>query len=145
MVAGEQVTKLLIEWNNGNQAAMDLLVPLLYDEMRRLAESYLRHERAAETSSRRDHSVVGCRQARYLLAVRTGSARLAAPYTVTVTLLLPVAMPAGTTALICDGEDFVDKNAQRRSTCAGFWLRRRSSTCRRSCRAAPFVWQDGIL
>ena len=25
------VTKLLIEWNSGNQAAMDLLVPLVYE------------------------------------------------------------------------------------------------------------------
>ncbi len=49
MPAGEQVTRLLIEWKNGNQAAMDLLVPLVYDEMRRLAESYLRDERSAAT------------------------------------------------------------------------------------------------
>ena len=49
MVADEQVTKLLIEWNNGNEAARDLLVPLVYDEMRRLADNYLRKERAADT------------------------------------------------------------------------------------------------
>ena len=45
----EEVTRLLIEWKSGNQAAMDLLVPMVYDEMRRLAESYLRDERSAST------------------------------------------------------------------------------------------------
>ena len=49
MPASEEVTRLLIEWKHGNQAAVDLLVPLVYDEMRRLAESYLRDERAAAT------------------------------------------------------------------------------------------------
>jgi RNA polymerase sigma factor (TIGR02999 family) len=49
MSTGEEVTKLLIEWNKGNEVAKDLLVPLLYDEMRRLADSYLRNERSAAT------------------------------------------------------------------------------------------------
>jgi RNA polymerase sigma-70 factor (ECF subfamily) len=48
-VQNEQVTKLLVEWKSGDQRAMDLLVPLVYDEMRRLAESYLRHEGSAAT------------------------------------------------------------------------------------------------
>jgi RNA polymerase sigma factor (TIGR02999 family) len=43
------VTQLLIEWKNGNQAACDLLVPLVYRELRRLANHYLRDERAALT------------------------------------------------------------------------------------------------
>src|ERR1051325_7345820 len=49
MPGGEEVTRLLIEWKHGNQSAVDLLVPLVYDEMRRLAESYLRDERSAAT------------------------------------------------------------------------------------------------
>src|ERR1700744_300228 len=49
MPAGEEVTRLLIEWKRGDQKAIDLLVPLVYDEMRRLAQSYLRNERAAAT------------------------------------------------------------------------------------------------
>ena len=49
MPAGEEVTRLLIEWKQGNQAAVDLLAPLVYDEMRRLAQRYLRDERAAAT------------------------------------------------------------------------------------------------
>ena len=49
MPEGDEVTRLLIEWKEGNQQAVDLLVPLVYDEMRRLAEMYLRDERAAAT------------------------------------------------------------------------------------------------
>ena len=49
MPAGEEVTKLLVEWNKGNEVAKDLLVPLLYDELRRLADSYLRKEKSAAT------------------------------------------------------------------------------------------------
>ncbi len=49
MSAGEDVTRLLIEWKEGNRDAIDLLVPLVYDEMRRLAQHYLRDERAAAT------------------------------------------------------------------------------------------------
>lgn len=49
MPADKEVTRLLIEWKQGNKAAMDLLVPLVYDEMRRLARSFLRDERSAAT------------------------------------------------------------------------------------------------
>lgn len=49
MPAGEEVTRLLIEWKLGDKKAIDLLVPLVYDEMRRLAQSYLRGERNAAT------------------------------------------------------------------------------------------------
>src|SRR5215471_7999707 len=49
MPAAEDVTRLLIEWKQGKQDAVDLLVPLVYDEMRRLAQSYLRDERSAAT------------------------------------------------------------------------------------------------
>jgi RNA polymerase sigma factor (TIGR02999 family) len=45
----EEVTHLLIEWKSGNKQAMDLLVPIVYDELRRLAQNYLRDERAAAT------------------------------------------------------------------------------------------------
>ena len=43
------VTRLLIDWSNGNQAAVDQLVPLVYDELHRLASSYMRRERAEHT------------------------------------------------------------------------------------------------
>jgi RNA polymerase sigma factor (TIGR02999 family) len=45
----ENVTQLLIELSNGNRATVDLLLPLIYDELRRLAVGYLRRERAGHT------------------------------------------------------------------------------------------------
>jgi RNA polymerase sigma factor (TIGR02999 family) len=45
----EAVTRLLFEWNSGSKQALDLLTPILYDELRRLADHYLRNERAAAT------------------------------------------------------------------------------------------------
>jgi RNA polymerase sigma factor (TIGR02999 family) len=43
------VTRLLVEWSQGNQAALDQLFPVVYDELRRLARSYLRRERPDHT------------------------------------------------------------------------------------------------
>jgi RNA polymerase sigma-70 factor (ECF subfamily) len=43
------VTQLLLDWKSGNKEALDLLVPLVYQELRRLADHYLRDERAAAT------------------------------------------------------------------------------------------------
>jgi RNA polymerase sigma factor (TIGR02999 family) len=48
-VEGEGVTQLLLEWGAGDRAALDELVPLVFDELRRLAHSYLRRERADHT------------------------------------------------------------------------------------------------
>jgi RNA polymerase sigma-70 factor (ECF subfamily) len=45
----EEVTRLLLEWKNGNQAAVDALTPIVYSELRRLAAGYMRDERAAAT------------------------------------------------------------------------------------------------
>lgn len=45
----EQVTQLLIDWSNGDTAAVDKLMPLVYDELRRLARYYMRRERAGAT------------------------------------------------------------------------------------------------
>ena len=45
----EQVTELLIDWSNGDKAALDKLMPLVYDELRRLARYYMRRERAGAT------------------------------------------------------------------------------------------------
>lgn len=44
-----QVTKLLLDLKNGDPAAVDGLIPIVYDELRRLAAHYLRDERAAHT------------------------------------------------------------------------------------------------
>lgn len=44
-----EVTVLLREWRQGDSAALDRLTPLIYDELRRLAASYLRRERSGHT------------------------------------------------------------------------------------------------
>jgi RNA polymerase sigma factor (TIGR02999 family) len=45
----EEVTRLLIEWNSGNKEALDKLMPVVYEELRRLAHHYMRHERPGQT------------------------------------------------------------------------------------------------
>lgn len=49
MIPEPDVTALLIEVANGNQAAQEKLVPLVYDELKRLARRYMRRERAGHT------------------------------------------------------------------------------------------------
>ena len=44
-----EVTKLLAEWSGGDQQALDALLPLVYDELHRLAASYLRRESPGHT------------------------------------------------------------------------------------------------
>src|ERR1035437_1802908 len=44
-----EVTRLLGEVGNGNKAAMNQLLPLVYDELHRLARSYFRRERGEHT------------------------------------------------------------------------------------------------
>ena len=48
-LSSKQVTQLLIDWSNGDKAALDRLIPLVYDERRRLARHYMRRERAGNT------------------------------------------------------------------------------------------------
>lgn len=43
------ITQLLIDWKSGNKEALDLLVPLVYQKLRSLADHYLRDERGAAT------------------------------------------------------------------------------------------------
>src|SRR5262245_11286234 len=45
----EAATRLLIQWKSGNKEALDLLIPIVYSELRRLADHYLRNEHAAAT------------------------------------------------------------------------------------------------
>ena len=44
-----QVTQLLQKWHEGNQEALEALMPLVYNELKRLAGSYLRRERPDHT------------------------------------------------------------------------------------------------
>lgn len=45
----EQVTQLLRRWGNGEQHAVEQLLPLVYGELRGLAKRYLRRERQGHT------------------------------------------------------------------------------------------------
>ena len=44
-----EITQLLAEWREGNQAALDDLYPLVYDELHRLARRYMSRERKGHT------------------------------------------------------------------------------------------------
>ncbi len=45
----QQVTILLQQWRGGDPSALEVLTPIVYDELRRLAASYLRKERVGHT------------------------------------------------------------------------------------------------
>ncbi len=49
MTPTREVTQLLVSWSEGNEAALNQLTPLVYDELRRLASRYLRNERPDHT------------------------------------------------------------------------------------------------
>ena len=44
-----QVTKLLQQWNHGDEAALEKLLPVIYHELQKLAGGYLRNERPGHT------------------------------------------------------------------------------------------------
>ena len=44
-----QVTELLVRWRGGEKAALDSLMPLVYSELRRIAQHYLNNERPDHT------------------------------------------------------------------------------------------------
>ena len=43
------ITQLLVAWSGGDKAALNQLVPLVYEELRRQAANYLRRERPGHT------------------------------------------------------------------------------------------------
>jgi RNA polymerase sigma-70 factor (ECF subfamily) len=45
----KDITRLLVDWGKGDQAALDELIPLVYDELRRLATRYMRRENQGHT------------------------------------------------------------------------------------------------
>ena len=47
--APQEVSQLLVEWRNGDQQALDRLMPLVYDELRRIAGRYMKRERSEHT------------------------------------------------------------------------------------------------
>ena len=42
--SSHEITKLLVAWSDGDQTALDKLVPLVYDELRRVARRYMNRE-----------------------------------------------------------------------------------------------------
>lgn len=49
MATASDITRLLGEWAKGNGGALDVLMPLVYAELRRIADGYLRRERTGHT------------------------------------------------------------------------------------------------
>ena len=49
ITSSQGVTQLLERWGEGDQDALERLPPLVYDELHRLAEAYLRRERLDHT------------------------------------------------------------------------------------------------
>ena len=45
----DEVTQLLLDWSSGDKAALDKLMPLVYEELRRLAHHYMGRERPGHT------------------------------------------------------------------------------------------------
>ena len=49
MTDGEDLTQLLIAWGDGDPRALDKLIPLVHEELRRLAHRYMNGERTGHT------------------------------------------------------------------------------------------------
>jgi RNA polymerase sigma-70 factor (ECF subfamily) len=49
LVKQHEITELLEQWSGGNQSALDRLYPLVYEELRRLASSYMKREHKGHT------------------------------------------------------------------------------------------------
>jgi RNA polymerase sigma factor (TIGR02999 family) len=45
----DSITKLLIEWRDGDETALNRLIPLVYDELHRMAHRHMRRERQEHT------------------------------------------------------------------------------------------------
>ena len=47
--APEEITEMLVRWSGGDRDALDRLMPIIYDELRRIAGRHFRRERADNT------------------------------------------------------------------------------------------------
>src|SRR5262250_327937 len=47
--AAQKMTQLLADWSRGDQAALEKLTPLVYEELRRLAHHYMERQRPGHT------------------------------------------------------------------------------------------------
>jgi RNA polymerase sigma-70 factor (ECF subfamily) len=48
-LTSQQITHLLLAWGNGDEAALDQLMPLVYNELRKVAARHLRRQRPNHT------------------------------------------------------------------------------------------------
>ncbi len=48
-VSSPDITRLLLAWGEGDEGALEMLYPLVYAELRRLAHGYMRRERPGHT------------------------------------------------------------------------------------------------
>jgi RNA polymerase sigma-70 factor, ECF subfamily len=46
--SSKEITQWLVAWGNGDQTALDQLIPLVHEELRQLAKRYMRKERGRE-------------------------------------------------------------------------------------------------
>jgi RNA polymerase sigma factor (TIGR02999 family) len=49
MAGTHEVTQLLLDWQNGDQAALEHLAPIVHAELHRIAQRYMRNERPGHT------------------------------------------------------------------------------------------------
>ena len=47
--ASHQITLLLVDWSKGDEFALEQLMPLVYEELRRMAKRYMRREPSGHT------------------------------------------------------------------------------------------------
>lgn len=47
--ASPEITQLLLAWGSGDKAALDALMPIVYDELRKLAKRYMRRQNPGHT------------------------------------------------------------------------------------------------
>ena len=47
--SSHQITLLLVDWSNGDEYALEQLMPLVYDELRRMAKNYMRKQPSGHT------------------------------------------------------------------------------------------------
>lgn len=47
--ASHQITRLLVDWSKGSELALEQLVPLVYDELRRMARRFMRRQPSGHT------------------------------------------------------------------------------------------------
>ena len=49
MPSSNEVTNLLVAWSDGDQTALDKLMPLVHAELRRMAHRYMQREKPGHT------------------------------------------------------------------------------------------------